>query len=75
MASAHLVDIPCPPIAVPTPMVFAPGRAECPILGSADRLRRPTKRAPDGWWAARFLKLFLNDERFPFRELVLASRR
>ena len=36
---------------------------------------RPTKRAPDGWWAARFLCLFLNYERFPFRKLVLASRR
>jgi hypothetical protein len=31
--------------------------------------------APDGWWAVRFLGLALSYESFPFRELVLASRR
>ena len=36
---------------------------------------RPTRRAPDGWWAARFLEIVLGYERFPFRELALPSRR
>jgi hypothetical protein len=37
--------------------------------------RRPTKRAPDGWESARFLSLVLSFGSFPFRELVLPSRR
>lgn len=36
---------------------------------------RLTKRAPGGWDSARFLGLLLNDGGFPFRELVLPSRR
>jgi|WetSurMetagenome_2_1015567.scaffolds.fasta_scaffold763086_2 hypothetical protein len=31
--------------------------------------------APDGWDSARFLELVLNDGSFPFRELVLPTRR
>ena len=34
-----------------------------------------TKRAPDGWDSARFLKILLNFGSFPFPVLVLPSRR
>ncbi len=34
-----------------------------------------TQRAPDGWDSVRFQALVLNFGSFPFRELVLPSRR